>query len=64
MVLIGCLATLAPALYEMADVGETLTKAKASGASVLVDPFTADQREAAFVQFPGGTIAEIHASVR
>jgi hypothetical protein len=50
--------------YEVADVGETLTKAKTSGASVLVDPFKADGREAAFVQFPGGPIAEIHASAK
>jgi len=50
--------------YEVADVAETLTKAKASGASVLVDPFKADGREAAFVQFPGGCIAEIHASAK
>jgi hypothetical protein len=48
--------------YEVADVAESLTKAKASGAIVLVDPFTADGREAAFVQFPGGYIVEIHAS--
>jgi hypothetical protein len=50
--------------YEVADVGETLTKAKASGASVLVDPFKADGREAAVLQFPGGYIAEIHSSAK
>jgi predicted enzyme related to lactoylglutathione lyase len=50
--------------YEVADVGETLTRAKASGAAVLVDPFKADQREAAVVQFPGGYIAEIHAAAK
>ena len=50
--------------YEVADVGETLTKAKASGATVLVDPFKADGREAAVVQFPGGYIAEIHSSAK
>jgi hypothetical protein len=47
--------------YEVADLSETLTRAKASGASVLVDAFKADGREAAVVQFPGGPIAEIHA---
>jgi hypothetical protein len=47
--------------YEVADVGETLIKAKTSGASVLVESFWADGREAALVQFPGGYIAEIHA---
>jgi hypothetical protein len=50
--------------YEVTDVGETLTKAKASGASVLVDPFKADGREAAVLQFPGGYIAEIHSSAK
>jgi hypothetical protein len=50
--------------YDVTDVGETLTKAKASGASVLVDPFKADGREAAVVQFPGGYIAEIHSQAK
>jgi hypothetical protein len=50
--------------YEVADVGETLIKAKTSGASVLVESFWADGREAAFVQFPGGYIAEIHAPAK
>jgi predicted enzyme related to lactoylglutathione lyase len=50
--------------YEVADVSETLTKAKASGASVLVDSFKADGREAAVLQFPGGYIAEIHSSAK
>jgi predicted enzyme related to lactoylglutathione lyase len=50
--------------YEVTDVSETLTKARASGASVLVDPFKADGREAAVVQFPGGYIAEIHSSAK
>jgi hypothetical protein len=30
----------------------------------LVGPFTADGRESAIVQFPGGYIAEIHASAK
>jgi hypothetical protein len=50
--------------YEVADVSETLTKAKASRASVLVDSFKADGREAAVLQFPGGYIAEIHSSAK
>jgi hypothetical protein len=50
--------------YEVNDVGETLTKARASGASILVDSFKADGREAAVLQFPGGNIAEIHSSAR
>jgi predicted enzyme related to lactoylglutathione lyase len=48
--------------YEVKDLQGTLTKAKASGAAVLVEPYTADGRAAAMVQFPGGYIAEIHAS--
>jgi hypothetical protein len=50
--------------YEVADLGETLTKAKASGASVLIEPYSADGRDAALVQFPGGYIAEIHAAAK
>ena len=49
--------------YEVANLDETLQKAKAAGVSVLVPPFSSDGREAAIVQFPGGYIAEIHASV-
>lgn len=48
--------------YEVADLNETLDKAKASGAKVLVEPYTADHRKAALVEFPGGYIAEIHAT--
>lgn len=47
--------------YEVSDLNATLGKAKASGATVLVEPYTADHRSAALVQFPGGYIAEIHA---
>jgi predicted enzyme related to lactoylglutathione lyase len=48
--------------YEVTDLVDTLAKAKAAGANVLVEPYSADQRDAVFVQFPGGYIAEIHAS--
>jgi len=48
--------------YEVKDLEGTLTKAKASGAAVLVEPYTADGRVAAMVQFPGGYIAEVHAA--
>ena len=50
--------------YEVKDFDETLKKAQAAGVSVLVQPFTADQRESAIVQFPGGYIAEIHATAK
>ncbi|HET6326514.1 MAG TPA: hypothetical protein VFG04_17695 [Planctomycetaceae bacterium] len=48
--------------YEVANVPETISKAKAAGATVLVDPYTADRRQAAIVSFPGGYIAEIHSA--
>jgi hypothetical protein len=48
--------------YEVANLADTLVKAKASGVAVLVPPYVADQRNAAIVQFPGGYIAEIHSS--
>jgi hypothetical protein len=46
--------------YEVANLSDTLAKAKAAGVSVLIAPYTADRRAAAMVQFPGGYIAEIH----
>src|ERR1700757_854925 len=45
--------------YEVTDLSETLSKAKAAGVSVIVSPYKADSRNAAMVQFPGGYIAEI-----
>jgi predicted enzyme related to lactoylglutathione lyase len=50
--------------YEVAAVGETLAKAKAAGAMVLIEPYKVDGREAAIVQFPGGYIAEVHSSAQ
>jgi hypothetical protein len=50
--------------YEVTAVGETLAKAKAAGATVLVEPYKSDGREAAMVQFPGGYIAEIHSAAQ
>ena len=50
--------------YEVLDLDTTVTKAKLAGARVLVDPYSADDQRSAFVQFPGGYIAEIHATVR
>ena len=46
--------------YEVTNLTDTLTKAKASGVAVLVPPYRTDKREAVVVQFPGGYIAEIH----
>jgi predicted enzyme related to lactoylglutathione lyase len=50
--------------YEVADLPSTLAKAKATGAQVLVAPYSAEGRTAALVQFPGGYIAEIHANTK
>jgi hypothetical protein len=49
--------------YEVANLSDTLTKAKAAGVVVLVAPYKAADRSAAMVQFPGGYIAEIHSLV-
>ena len=48
--------------YEVANLTDTVSKAKAAGATVLVDPSTADRRQAAIISFPGGYIAEIHSA--
>jgi hypothetical protein len=50
--------------YEVTNLPETLAKAKSAGATVLVAPYQADHRQACFVQFPGGYIAEIHSAVK
>ena len=50
--------------YEVANLGETLKKARAAGATVLVEPYSLGDRQAAMVQFPGGYIAEIHSITR
>ncbi len=49
--------------YEVANLLDTLSKAKAAGVSVIVGPYKSDNRNAAMVQFPGGYIAEIHSLV-
>src|SRR6266576_238137 len=46
--------------YEVANLAETHTKAKAAGADVLIPPYKTDERDAVVVSFPGGYIAEIH----
>jgi hypothetical protein len=49
--------------YEVGDLNETLAKAAAHGVTVLVAPIDIDDRRTAVVRFPGGFIAEIHASL-
>jgi predicted enzyme related to lactoylglutathione lyase len=48
--------------YEVTSLSDTLAKAKAHGAKVLVEPFTSEGRESSVVEFPGGYVAEIHAN--
>ena len=50
--------------YEVTNLTDTLTKAKASDVDVLVPPYKTDEREAVVVQFPGGYIAEIHSVIK
>jgi len=50
--------------YEVANLGETLEKAKAAGVTVLVEPYSFNDRRAAMLQFPGGYVAEIHSIER
>jgi hypothetical protein len=46
--------------YEVANLAETLAKAKAAGADVLVPLYKTEERDAVVVRFPGGYAAEIH----
>ena len=46
--------------YEVTNLSETLSKAKAAGADVVIPPYKTDERDAVVVRFPGGYIAEIH----
>ena len=49
--------------YEVRNLTDTLAKAKTAGVTILVAPYTAEQRNSAVLQFPGGYIAEIHSPV-
>jgi predicted enzyme related to lactoylglutathione lyase len=46
--------------YEVGNLADTLAKAEAAGATVLVPPYDAGHGRAVLVMFPGGYIAEIH----
>ena len=48
--------------FEVADLAATLAKAEKAGAKILIAPYRAQDRSAALVEFPGGVIAEIHAT--
>jgi hypothetical protein len=47
--------------YEVKEVSSTIAKAKAAGVTLLWGPFDAADRTSAVLEFPGGSIAEIHA---
>jgi hypothetical protein len=46
--------------YEVADLTATLQKARAANVKTLSEPYPANGRTSAIVEFPGGYIAEIH----
>src|SRR5580658_720361 len=47
--------------YEVANLAETVARAKAAGVEIQVAPYAADGLEETMAKFPGGYIAEIHA---
>jgi hypothetical protein len=47
--------------YDVVDMAPVLHKAIEAGVTVLIHPYRAGDRDVAFVQFPGGYIAELHA---
>ena len=50
--------------YEVTDLDQTLAKATAAGVETLVAAHAEGDRRSAIVRFPGGYIAEVHASAR
>jgi hypothetical protein len=50
--------------YEVANLPETLIKAREVGADVLVPPYRTEERDAVVLRFPGGYIAEIHSATK
>jgi predicted enzyme related to lactoylglutathione lyase len=48
--------------YEVTSLSDTLSKARDTGATVLVGPYKIEQGCAAMVEFPGGYIAEVHSA--
>jgi hypothetical protein len=50
--------------YDVRDLDDTLAKASASGAQILVAPFLSRRRRSAMVEFPGGYVAELHTDAR
>ncbi len=50
--------------YEVRDLQATLRRAEAAGARVLTGPVRSGGRRSVLVWFPGGYVAEVHASLR
>jgi hypothetical protein len=48
--------------YQVANLADTLARAKAAGAQVVAGPYSSGDRDAAMLQFPGGYVAEVHAA--
>jgi hypothetical protein len=48
--------------YEVANLTDTLAKAKSLGVSIIVQPYSSGERTATMIEFPGGYVAEIHAT--
>lgn len=46
--------------YQVPDLNATVEKAKAAGAKILSEPYTARDRTTAAIEFPGGYVAEVH----
>src|SRR3984885_10868612 len=50
--------------YEVTNLAETITKARATGGDILLPPYKTDERDAVVVRFPGGYVAEIHSGTK
>ena len=50
--------------YEVTNLTDTLTKAKAAGVEIIMPRYKTEERDAVVVQFAGGYIAEIHSVTR
>lgn len=48
--------------YEVTSLSDTLSKARDTGATVLVGPYKIEHGHAAMVEFPGSYIAEVHSA--
>ena len=48
--------------YQVSDIADTVNKATASGATILVPSFGSRGRQSTVIEFPGGYIAEIHSA--